>query len=99
MRALEQVAAVRDRLVPEFGVFSAETAEGTEHVRTGVADAIAFNDDGSPEVVIDWKSDVDPTADAIAHYKKQVRAYMEMTGTPKGLIVFATPGTVYEVTR
>lgn len=99
MRALEQVAAVRDRLVPEFGVFSAETAEGTEHVRTGVADAIAFNDDGAPEVVIDWKSDVDPTADAIAHYKKQVRAYMEMTDTPKGLIVFATPGTVYEVTR
>lgn len=97
--ALEQVAAVRNRLVPEFGVFSAETEDGREHVRTGVADAIAFKEDGAPEVVIDWKSDVEPTADAIAHYKRQVHAYLEMIGAPKGLIVFATPGTVHEVTR
>ncbi|WP_457281012.1 UvrD-helicase domain-containing protein [Polaromonas sp. P5_D5] len=96
--ALEAVAAVRDRLVPEFGVFSAKTVEGKEHVTTGVADAIAFSADGSAEVVIDWKSDVAPGPEAIAHYERQVRAYMEITGTPTGLIVFATPGMVHQVT-
>jgi ATP-dependent exoDNAse (exonuclease V) beta subunit len=96
--ALKEVAAVRSRLVAEFSVFSATVAEGKEHVRTGIADAIAFREDGSAEVVIDWKSDVAPTAVAIAHYKSQVRAYLEMTGAPRGLIVFATPGTAHEVT-
>lgn len=96
--ALDEVAAVRGRLVPEFSVFSATIAEDKEQIRTGIADAIAFKEDGSAELVIDWKSDVAPTADAIAHYKSQVRAYLEMTGTPRGLIVFATPGTAHEVT-
>ena len=96
--SLEPVAALRSRLVPEFNVFSAETVDGKEQVRVGIADAIAFKDDGAPEVVIDWKSDVEPTADAIAQYKSQVRAYLAMTGTPKGLIVFATSGKIHEVT-
>ena len=96
--SLDEVAAVRGRLVPEFSVFSATIAEDKEQIRTGVADAIAFKDDGSAELVIDWKSDVAPTQDAIAHYRSQVRAYLEMTGTARGLIVFATPGTVHEVT-
>lgn len=95
---LAPVAALRSRLVPEFNVFSADALDDKEQVGVGVADAIAFNEDGTPEVVIDWKSDVEPTADALAHYKGQVRAYLGMTGAQRGLIVFATTGTAYEVT-
>lgn len=96
--AAEPVAALRSRLVPEFNVFSSENVDGKEEVRVGIADAIAFSDDGIPDVVIDWKSDVAPSPDAVAHYKAQVRAYLAMTGTPKGLIVFATSGAVHPVT-
>jgi len=68
-----------------------------EQVRAGIVDAISFNTDGSAEAVVDWKSDVEPSVNAIDHYKSQVRAYLEMTGTPRGLIVFATTGAVHEV--
>lgn len=97
--SLEAVAAVRDTLIPEFNVYSADVAEGIEYVRTGIVDAISFHASGAASVVIDWKSDVDPSAEAIEHYKAQVRTYLEMTATPRGLIVFATSGTVYEVSR
>jgi hypothetical protein len=48
---------------------------------------------------VDWKSDVAPTPRVIEHYRGQVRAYLEMTGVGRGLIVFATTGVVVPVTR
>jgi exodeoxyribonuclease-5 len=95
---LDVVVALRPRLVPEFNVYSASEVEGKLHVRTGIVDAIAFDQEGSPEAVFDWKSDVEPGADVTAHYKAQVRSYLQMTGTPKGYVVFATTGVVHEVT-
>jgi hypothetical protein len=47
--------------------------------------------------VLDWKSDVNPSPQAAAHYKSQVRSYRHMTGTPKGYVVFVTTGAVHEV--
>jgi exodeoxyribonuclease-5 len=35
----------------------------------------------------------------IDHYRGQVRAYLDMTGTERGLIVLATTGVVVPVTR
>lgn len=96
--ALDVVAALRPKLVPEFNVYSSNDFEGKEHVRTGIVDAVAYSDDGKPLAVLDWKSDVEPTGESISHYKAQVRSYLEMTGTPKGYVVFATTGAVYEVT-
>jgi exodeoxyribonuclease-5 len=95
---LDVVAALRARLVPEFNVYAAADVEGAEHVRTGVVDAIAYSEDGKPSAVIDWKSDVEPSGDSTTHYKAQVRSYLEMTGTPRGYVVFATTGAVHEVT-
>jgi exodeoxyribonuclease-5 len=91
------IAAIRSTLVPEFSVYESRQDEGTERVSTGIVDAISFNADGSAATVVDWKSDVEPTAKAVAHYERQIRSYLEMTGTPKGLIVFATTGEVHEV--
>ena len=59
----------------------------------GVADATSFDRRGpSPPVVVDWKSDVDPDAQTIDHYRAQVRAYLDMTGAERGLIVLMTTG-------
>ncbi|WNM08893.1 PD-(D/E)XK nuclease family protein [Komagataeibacter nataicola] len=66
---------------------------GTD-VITGIADAVVPAEDGRPEVIIDWKSDVNPSTTTLAHYQAQVRAYMDMTGARLGLIVMATSGTV-----
>ena len=45
-------------------------------------------------VVIDWKSDVQPTPEIIEHYRGQVRAYLDMTGAERGLIVLVTSGEI-----
>jgi exodeoxyribonuclease-5 len=95
--ALDVVAGLRTQLVPEFNVYSSSNVEGEEHVRTGIVDAIAYDDKGKPVAVFDWKSDVEPTAPLITHYKAQVRSYLDMTATPKGYVVFATTGAVHEV--
>ena len=97
--AIPEVAALRPGLVPEVPVYSLESTEEAELVTVGIADAIAFGPDGTAEVVVDWKSDVDPTPETLEHYAEQVRAYMEMTRARKGLIVALTPGTVFAVTR
>jgi len=97
--SLPEIAALKPSLLSEFSVYaSTQTADG-EEVCGGVADAIAFGPDGRPEVVIDWKSDVAPAPETLAHYRSQVRAYMDMVEADKGLIVLATLGIVVPVTK
>lgn len=95
--ALAVVQAARPRLLPEFHVYASHEVDGIEKVRTGVVDAIAYDQDGKPEAVFDWKSDVEPHAGTLKHYVAQVRSYLDMTGTPKGYVVFASTGAVHEV--
>lgn len=95
--SVDAIAAIRSTLVPEFNVYESRMDEGMERVSTGIVDAISFNADGGAAMVVDWKSDVDPMPEAVAHYQRQVRSYLEITGTPRGLIVFATTGEVHEV--
>ena len=97
--AIPEVAALRPRLIPEVPVYAIESTEEAELVTVGIADAIAFGPDGTAEVVVDWKSDVDPTPETLEHYAEQVRTYMEMTLAERGLIVALTPGAVFRVTR
>ena len=59
---------------------------------------MALTPDGAIEVVVDWKSDVAPTAQIIDGYRGQVSAYIRATGAQRGLIVLITSGTVIEVT-
>ena len=96
--AIPEVAALRPRLVPEVPVYAIQSTEEAEFVTAGIADAIAFGPEGRAEVVVDWKSDVDPTPETLEHYAEQVRTYMEMTGAERGLIVALSPGTVFSVT-
>jgi hypothetical protein len=94
---LPEIAKLRASLVPELTVNAAIEVEGGEHATVGIADAISFDGESKPSVVIDWKSDVQPTAATIEHYRAQVRAYLDMTGTERGLIVMVTSGQTIEV--
>lgn len=101
MRALKlpQVAELRGSLVPEYPVYAAIQTERQEEAKVGVADAISFGPNGTPQDVVDWKSDVAPTAETIERYCAQVRAYLDMVDAQRGLIVLVTPGTVITVAR
>ena len=97
--SLPEVTALRPGLMPEFPLYAATETDTHEEVTVGIVDAIAFDADAAPKVVIDWKSDVNPSVESLRHYRAQVHAYLEMTGTERGLIVCVTPGTVIPVTR
>ncbi len=91
---LGAIRAVRDRLVPECTVAGSTTTPKNELVTLGVADALVQEADGTLGLVVDWKSDVDPTPGTVLGYRAQVKAYMAATNSPKGLIVFLTSGHV-----
>lgn len=95
---LAQIVAVRSYLVPEFPVHGSSLAGAVETITSGFADAVAIND-GTPTLVVDWKSDVLPDPKAVDQYRAQVSIYLQTTGIPRGLIVFVTSGTIIEVTR
>ena len=83
--------------MPEFPVYGSTETDTHEEATAGIVDAIAFDAEGAPLVVIDWKSDVDPSPETLEHYRAQVRAYLDMTGAERGLIVAVTSGTVHPV--
>ena len=95
--SIPEVAELRPRLQPEFPVYASTITDTHEEATAGIVDAIAFAPDGTPEVVIDWKSDVDPSPETMQHYCAQVRAYLDTTGAPRGLVVAVTSGTVVPV--
>ncbi|WP_205502236.1 hypothetical protein [Rhodopseudomonas sp. BR0G17] len=95
--ALPAIQALRPGLVAELPVFGAGRVDDDEVLTSGQADAIALDDSGEVEVVVDWKSDVAPQASAIDHYRQQISDYRKLTGARKALLVFMTAGSVVEV--
>jgi ATP-dependent exoDNAse (exonuclease V) beta subunit len=94
---LPEIAALRHRLLPELPVYGLSEDDGVDLATFGIVDALCVSEDGKPELVIDWKSDVSPTAAASDHYRSQVRRYLEVTGIPEGLVVFVTTGDILRV--
>ena len=97
--SLPEVAELRPLLMPELPVYGSAETGTLEEATAGIVDAIAFDADGAPKVVIDWKSDVDPSPETLAHFRAQLRAYLDITGAERGLIVAVTSGAVIPVTR
>lgn len=96
--ALPEIAELLPTLAPELAVYAEVDVDGVEQATVGIADAISFDNAGKPAVIIDWKSDVQPTAETLNHYRAQVRTYLDITGTDRGLIVLVTAGQVITVT-
>ena len=65
----------------------------------GIADAVALDEKGAVETVIDWKSDRNPSEEVLEHYRHQIRAYLHLTGAREGLLVLCTAGKVVPVTH
>ena len=98
-RALQipEVVALRPRLVPELNVYAAMFADRTVTLTAGVADAVAIDERGRIEAVVDWKSDVAPAPAQVDIYRGQVLDYLAATGARRGLIVFMTSGRIERV--
>jgi exodeoxyribonuclease-5 len=97
---LRVVAQYCQVLQPEFGVFHLRSAERNETVGVaGIVDALAYNLQGAPELVFDWKSDVAPTPDARQHHASQVREYLDCTEATRGFVVYMTTGELREVAK
>jgi exodeoxyribonuclease-5 len=97
---LPVVAQYRSVLQPEFGVFQITLADKNDTIAVaGIIDAIAFNLQGAPEVVFDWKSDVAPTPDVRQHHASQVREYLDCTDAARGFVVYMTTGELQEVAK
>jgi ATP-dependent exoDNAse (exonuclease V) beta subunit len=95
--AIPEIAACRSRLVPELTVFSTQADGDRGTYVGGVADALAYLPLGMIELVIDWKTDVAPSAQQIELYREQMRDYLAATGAPEGLLVFVTTGQLLRV--
>ena len=95
--ARPEIATLRPGLLAEFPVYAARADHGVETVTAGIADALTLTAEGRPVVVVDWKSDVAPDPRTLDHYRSQVRAYVDMTGAERGIIVLMTAGAVITV--
>jgi ATP-dependent exoDNAse (exonuclease V) beta subunit len=94
--ALPEVSSIRSRLFPEAPV-AASFENGEISATYGVADAVAVTEAGAIDIVLDWKSDVDPDTRVINGYRAQVADYLRTVGAKHGMIVFMTSGKVVEI--
>jgi hypothetical protein len=90
---LPDIAALRDRLTPEWPVYALLEDSSKPRALAGRIDAIAYTGDRA-EVVVDWKSDVDPSDADIRLHAGQLEDYLRATGAPRGALVYMTPGLV-----
>jgi len=90
---LPEIAELRDRLVPEWPVYAMVGDGAKPSALAGRIDAIAFEGDRA-DVLVDWKSDVDPTGKDIRFHAGQLRDYLRASGATRGAIVYMTPGIV-----
>ena len=94
---LPEIAALRPKLIPELRVYASDVENRTASLMAGIADAVAVDQTGHIDVVVDWKSDVNPGADQIEAYRGQIRDYLQSTAAKTGLIVFLSLGHIDKV--
>ncbi|MGY3610817.1 MULTISPECIES: PD-(D/E)XK nuclease family protein [unclassified Bradyrhizobium] len=73
---LPDIAALRERLIPEWPVYALLKDRSTPEALAGRIDAIAYDGDRA-DIVIDWKSDVDPS-------ERHARPCGTASGLPSG---------------
>ncbi|MBN9466016.1 UvrD-helicase domain-containing protein [Brevundimonas sp.] len=83
-RALPDVAARWSSLQAEVPIYAMDH-DGT--LISGRADAVALRE-GRIDVILDWKSDLAPSAAERSEYAAQVAAYMRVTGASRGALVY-----------
>ena len=92
-----EIRALRPRLVAEVPIYAAQVVGQGLTLTAGVVDAAVIDETGRVTAVIDWKSDVAPSATQVELYRQQVRDYLSATCATEGLIVYLTAGRVERV--
>ncbi|MBK5650339.1 exodeoxyribonuclease V subunit beta [uncultured Bradyrhizobium sp.] len=87
--ALPELAPFLGLLVPEIPLWAANPP----HYLAGRADAAAIEGERIA-LVIDWKSDVNPTTAAHGAHAAQLRDYLSVTNAQRGAVVYMTTGQV-----
>jgi ATP-dependent exoDNAse (exonuclease V) beta subunit len=90
---LPDIAALRERLTAEWPVYALLEGRSNRSALAGRIDAVAYAGDRA-EVVVDWKSDVNPSEGDIRLHAGQLEDYLRVTGAPRGALVYMTPGLV-----
>ncbi|MCK1341540.1 UvrD-helicase domain-containing protein [Bradyrhizobium sp. 38] len=90
---LPEVAALRMRLVPEWPIYSVLPDRPEAIGLAGRIDAIAYDGERA-DVVIDWKSDFDPSETDMRLHAEQIQQYLRATGASRGALVYMTPGII-----
>ncbi|NSY46545.1 UvrD-helicase domain-containing protein [Agrobacterium tumefaciens] len=80
---LPELQPLMQSLVPEYALWMARPSG----YLAGRADAVSFQEE-TISCVIDWKSDIRPSAATHADYTSQLAEYLEVTGAPRGAIVY-----------
>ena len=93
---LPEVEALRPSLVSEWPVYAMLDHGAALRALAGRLDAVAF-DGARADVVVDWKSDFDPSERDMGNHARQLQDYMRATGAARGLLVYMTPGVVRPV--
>lgn len=94
---LPEIAALRGRLIPEWPVYDVLDERPTQAALAGRIDAIAYDDDRA-DIVVDWKSDIDPSDKDMRVHAGQLADYLRVTGASRGALVYMTPGIIRWVT-
>ncbi|MGL4264982.1 MAG: PD-(D/E)XK nuclease family protein, partial [Afipia sp.] len=87
---LDDVAALRQHLVPEMSVWS---DSGDGQLIAGRADAVAIRGEES-FAILDWKSDVAPGRQDRSDHIAQLSDYVTAIGVSRGAIVYMSLGEV-----
>ncbi|HUS96192.1 MAG TPA: 3'-5' exonuclease, partial [Hyphomicrobiaceae bacterium] len=94
---LPEIAALRPCLMPELTIFGSTSDGTTETLISGIADAVAPDENDGIDAIIDWKSDIEIDPDRLAGYLKQLGAYRKETGAKRAMLVLMTAGKVVNV--
>jgi CRISPR-associated exonuclease Cas4 len=95
--ALPELVSNRTGLIAEVPVYGRLDGDGDRLV-AGRADAVGYLA-GRPDIVFDWKSDVDPDAASRVDYANQLGQYVHVLGAERGAVVYMTSGRIEWVSR
>lgn len=90
---LPEITNLRAKLVPEWPIYGLLSDRRPPAALAGRVDAVAI-EAGKVEIVIDWKSDVDPADADIQRHAGQIRDYLRVTAAHRGALVYMTSGKI-----
>jgi hypothetical protein len=92
--SIPEIAGLRPRLIPEYTINGGRMDADREIIVSGIADAIAYDNEGRVETVVDWKSDVAIDAERLNSYYGQLDVYRRQTSARNALLVLMTTGKI-----